>query len=975
MARSGNPTSATSGSRKDQLLNENFVNEEHLKAFASALTVNDTLHLDGEASPLSPRSPPVPLDSPNIGTSSSSRLQPTTWKYGPDNGAFHSGPSGSGERVEKLTATSDFAPIHQRVSKRPRTSNQGLTYHLIRWPLLGFFFTIIYFEFLTYVITRQVVNVFEWLVAWRGPKVKLRRALRNAKTYDEWITAAKNLDSNLGFDEWKETEEDGYFDYILVKRVKRTLTRLRAARDARGLMDALAICVRSNFAGTESVKMYSETFFGTKRVIEEHVNEVATCLDFVRTSTDVPLDEKRAFFRAINKHYGASALCLSGGASFGYYHFGVVKAFLDADLLPRVVTGTSAGGLIAALLCTRTDDELRDLLVPELADKITACQDSFTVWFKRLRQTGARFDTVDWARKGMWFTRGSMTFKEAYERTGRALNISVVPSDRHSPTILLNHLTAPNCLIWSANLASAAVPGILNPVVLMAKDRDGNVKPHNLGGSRFKDGSLREDIPLGSLHTQFNCNFSIVSQTNPHIHLFFFAPRGSVGRPVAHRKGKGWRGGFILSALESYIKLDLSKHFKVIRDLDLMPQLLQSDWSGVFLQRFSGDLTLTPRTSLGDWFRILSDPDRNQLDHMLKTGQRVTWPALRMVKNRMTIERAILRGRTEVRSAIHRDRTSNDVTSPPKDMGGLKVPDIVPIESDVDAGFASRTRRSRGTRGSGGLGITTNFDSENINNTSSALGLSQTTRRRRNVPRRRRASEVFALDSDEVEDQLLLSTSPRGSTPAITTTTDNNRRGYSINLGDTLRHVRAPSLSALSSPFRSIRQSSSPSPLSENPPSSPSASTFNNQVQREGNNQNQPPKVKSQLSITRWFGGASDSSSDEDSNDAEEDEYNWRRKNQSADKNGANSTTDEDDEEIEDEDEVELLNTDQSRIETIPGGERVSQRQIDQNTASGPSQSYSPRSSENNDNSQGIASIIIQDELGNTPPQQDINNN
>ena len=74
-----------------------------------------------------------------------------------------------------------------------------------------------------------------------------------------------------------------------------------------------------------------------------------------------------------------------------------------------------------------------------------------------------------------------------------------------SPTILLNHLTAPNCIIWSAILASAAVPGILNPVsrpliahivsdfqvVLMAKTRDGQVIPHNLGGSRFKDGSLR----------------------------------------------------------------------------------------------------------------------------------------------------------------------------------------------------------------------------------------------------------------------------------------------------------------------------------------------------------------------------------------------------------------------------------------------------------------------------------------------------
>lgn len=47
-------------------------------------------------------------------------------------------------------------------------------------------------------------------------------------------------------------------DSLQVRRVKRTLTRLRMAKDTRGVMDALAVCVRSNFAGTESVKMYSE---------------------------------------------------------------------------------------------------------------------------------------------------------------------------------------------------------------------------------------------------------------------------------------------------------------------------------------------------------------------------------------------------------------------------------------------------------------------------------------------------------------------------------------------------------------------------------------------------------------------------------------------------------------------------------------------------------------------------------------------
>ena len=67
---------------------------------------------------------------------------------------------------------------------------------------------------------------------------------------------------------------------------------------------------------------------------------------------------------------------------------------MDAGLLPRVITGTSAGGIIAALVCTRTDEELKLLLVPELANKITACEEPLSVWIKRVWKTGARFDSV-----------------------------------------------------------------------------------------------------------------------------------------------------------------------------------------------------------------------------------------------------------------------------------------------------------------------------------------------------------------------------------------------------------------------------------------------------------------------------------------------------------------------------------------------------------------------------------------------------
>lgn len=93
-------------------------------------------------------------------------------------------------------------------------------------------------------------------------------------------------------------------------------------------------------------------------------------------------------------------------------------------------------------------------------------------------------------------TKGSLTFLEAYERTGRILNISVIPYDPHSPPKLLNYLTTPDCVVWSAVIASAAIPGILNPVVLMRKRADGSLVPFSYGGRGFKDGSLRADIPL-----------------------------------------------------------------------------------------------------------------------------------------------------------------------------------------------------------------------------------------------------------------------------------------------------------------------------------------------------------------------------------------------------------------------------------------------------------------------------------------------
>ncbi|KAH8118560.1 patatin-domain-containing protein [Phellopilus nigrolimitatus] len=672
-------------------LQANYVDESHIEAFAHALNAEyfvDNDYLD------SPRA------SPSTASLSSTHLnRPHLLRQSSNvNG-------GRSPRIRKVSALSDFAPVNLRVKKRKKGTKQlekrqEWLFVLVRWPLLILIFLFIFFEFGMYVSVRQCVNAKEWFTAWRGQKGKLRMKLRAARTYEEWKEAARALDEYLGFDEWKAIDEDSFYDWRLVRKVLRSLRTLRRNDDARGVLGVLETCIRTNFAGVESARLYSETFYGTKDLIEMYISEVEKAMIYIRDSTMLSSEEKRRFFKSANMNLGISALCLSGGASFGYYHFGVLKAFVDADSLPRVLSATSAGGIVAALACTRTDAELKRLLVPELADMITACEEPNSQWIKRFWKTGARFDSVDWARKACFFTRGSLTFREAYQRTNRILNVSVIPADRHSPTKLLNYMTAPDTVIWSAIIASAAVPGILNPVVLMQKTKEGNLVPWNWG-SKFKDGSLRVDIPLQSLNHYFNVTHPIVSQVNPHVHLFFFAPRGSAGKPVAHRKGKGWRGNFLLSAAEQWLKLELTKNFKVIRDLDLLAQLLGQDWSSVFLQRFDGTVTIWPRTRFmvcskraivfppqfygyvyQDWIHILSDPDRLELERMIKGGEAVTWPKLHMIENRFRLEREILRGRRAVRRKVSvRERI------PPSDVDPGNIPDIsmgAPQSPDIE---------------------------------------------------------------------------------------------------------------------------------------------------------------------------------------------------------------------------------------------------------------------------------------------------
>lgn len=77
------------------------------------------------------------------------------------------------------------------------------------------------------------------------------------------------------------------------------------------------------------------------------------------------------------------------------------------------------------------------------------------------------------------FNSGHYTFQEAFDRTGRIINITVAPINPHDPPRLLNYLTAPHVCVWSAAVASCSIPGVFDSATLIVKEPNGNFRPEH----------------------------------------------------------------------------------------------------------------------------------------------------------------------------------------------------------------------------------------------------------------------------------------------------------------------------------------------------------------------------------------------------------------------------------------------------------------------------------------------------------------
>src|SRR5690348_9710056 len=66
-------------------------------------------------------------------------------------------------------------------------------------------------------------------------------------------------------------------------------------------------------------------------------------------TSSLPPTQAYDFCVNARRQYGRTALLLSGGATLGLVHAGVVKVLWHERLLPRIINGSSGGAIIASI--------------------------------------------------------------------------------------------------------------------------------------------------------------------------------------------------------------------------------------------------------------------------------------------------------------------------------------------------------------------------------------------------------------------------------------------------------------------------------------------------------------------------------------------------------------------------------------------------------------------------------------------------
>lgn len=368
--------------------------------------------------------------------------------------------------------------------------------------------------------------------------------MRGAENYSEWLNYARQLDTIRGLSGWRLQVDDHskkFFDNDALAEAIFHMKHAQAKGNPLELCRLLQIYLHKNFGGKDHAALYSDYLTGTKAIIEEFNHTISECLQCLRNNVEenrynpVALASLHAMLKDLKHSIGNTALSLSGGGELRWTHVGVVEALVEVDLLPKVISGASGGALVAGYLGTQGLARLKDGAVD-----MTVIQPPLEPYAGRITsmlKTGRFVDSDKLVDLLKPVYGGDITFLEAYRETGITLNISVCAQVEHDYLRVLNHITAPEVLVWSAVMVSVAFPLLIRGQVsktLYCKDAQGNIKVFELGKPNlWFDGSFANDVGPKSIPHVLNVSQIVVSQVNYPFLVYGLIRRVSKALPRA----------------------------------------------------------------------------------------------------------------------------------------------------------------------------------------------------------------------------------------------------------------------------------------------------------------------------------------------------------------------------------------------------------------------------------------------------------
>ncbi len=522
--------------------------------------------------------------------------------------------------------------------------------------------------------------------------------LETASTYAEYKKHASVLDAfpaDLGEGglAWREDAEGGAsgdaYDAALVRMYESVCRAAREAGDAGALGLALRTVLHRNFAGVDRVSRLRNARLGTKKSAEAFVAELSASVAFLGRAgaaavaqTESPTEDgdsvsdfgtdadardasqasrARALERAArdvketlrlvsetHRSLGRTALCLSGGGALAMYHFGVIKTLLEQGLLPQVISGTSGGSIVAAFVSMFPEEELLKTIKADLSSR------HGVRWFPPVWKMALHFAKKGTLMDGAEFAAttkkyfGDVTFAEAFAVSKRAVSIQVSVGSGHG--FVLNHFTAPQVVVRTAVNASCALPGLMEPFELLAKnEKTGELTAFHPPGVSSFDGTITADIPSARLTELFNCNNFVVSQVNPHVNFVLHLAEEGRG----HRKGRarsGDRRAAVTKLLRvaNFLLLNIKYGVQKLLEVDLLNLRMVRTLQGILVQDFRGHVTVLPELRARDYARVLQHPSEEDMALFVRGGERAAWPHVEAIRASTAAELAL----TEAAAAL-----------------------------------------------------------------------------------------------------------------------------------------------------------------------------------------------------------------------------------------------------------------------------------------------------------------------------------